>query len=265
MTSSMLSSSICLIYMYSIGIHSRCISFMHNLLLILNKLHATCKMQMYSSSVINTSISMAIKELYVLLFLVFSLGCMFMQGHLPTVNVFRWNKFSGCRHFSVLLFKKIYMRFVLSFCHSLQTNVGSKSHAVVMPDANIDATLNALVSAGFGSAVQRFTAISTIIFVGGSNSWYVLKYLVCLLLFILVGISCPVMIIRVRSNLFQLCYMYRYASVVVWFIFQQRYLSFTPLVAVLDYTICDSLFGCHIFCPTSCDREYLLGVPLWKL
>lgn len=43
-----------------------------------------------------------------------------------------------------------------------------------MPDANMDATLNALVSAGFGSAVQRSTAISTIVFVGGSKSWYVL-------------------------------------------------------------------------------------------
>ncbi|KAL0422452.1 UNVERIFIED_CONTAM: Methylmalonate-semialdehyde dehydrogenase [acylating], mitochondrial [Sesamum latifolium] len=53
----------------------------------------------------------------------------------------------------------------------VQINVGAKSHAVVMPDANIDATLNALVSAGFGSAVQRFTAISTIIFVGGSKPW----------------------------------------------------------------------------------------------
>ncbi|KAL0384390.1 UNVERIFIED_CONTAM: Methylmalonate-semialdehyde dehydrogenase [acylating], mitochondrial [Sesamum radiatum] len=51
----------------------------------------------------------------------------------------------------------------------VQINVGAKSHAVVMPDANIDATLNALVSAGFGSAVQRFTAISTIIFVGGQS------------------------------------------------------------------------------------------------
>ncbi|XP_011087969.1 methylmalonate-semialdehyde dehydrogenase [acylating], mitochondrial [Sesamum indicum] len=53
----------------------------------------------------------------------------------------------------------------------VQINVGAKSHAVVMPDANIDATLNALISAGFGSAVQRFTAISSIIFVGGSKSW----------------------------------------------------------------------------------------------
>lgn len=43
-----------------------------------------------------------------------------------------------------------------------------------MPDANTDTTLTALISAGFGSAVQRSTAISTIIFVGGSKSWYAL-------------------------------------------------------------------------------------------
>ncbi|KAL2460366.1 Methylmalonate-semialdehyde dehydrogenase [acylating] [Abeliophyllum distichum] len=53
----------------------------------------------------------------------------------------------------------------------VQINVGAKSHAVVMPDANMDATLNALVTAGFGSAVQRCTAISTVIFVGGLKSW----------------------------------------------------------------------------------------------
>ncbi|PIN01488.1 Aldehyde dehydrogenase [Handroanthus impetiginosus] len=53
----------------------------------------------------------------------------------------------------------------------VQINVGAKSHAVVMPDANMDATINALVSAGFGSAVQRCTAISTVIFVGESRSW----------------------------------------------------------------------------------------------
>lgn len=56
---------------------------------------------------------------------------------------------------------------------SLQTNVGAKSHAVVMPDANMDATLNALISAGLGSAVQRCTAISTLIFVGDSKLWFV--------------------------------------------------------------------------------------------
>lgn len=41
-----------------------------------------------------------------------------------------------------------------------------------MPDANVDAVLNALVTAGFGSAVQRCTAISTAVFVGDSKSWY---------------------------------------------------------------------------------------------
>lgn len=52
--------------------------------------------------------------------------------------------------------------------------MGAKSHVVVMPDANMDVVLSALVSAGFGSAVQKCTAISTAIFVGGSKSWYAL-------------------------------------------------------------------------------------------
>ena len=41
-----------------------------------------------------------------------------------------------------------------------------------MPDANVDATLNALVAAGFGAAGQRCTAVSTVIFVGRSKLWY---------------------------------------------------------------------------------------------
>ncbi|XP_057464974.1 methylmalonate-semialdehyde dehydrogenase [acylating], mitochondrial-like isoform X2 [Actinidia eriantha] len=53
----------------------------------------------------------------------------------------------------------------------VQSNLGPKSSAIVMPDANIDSTLNALVAAGFGAAGQRCMAISTIVFVGGSNSW----------------------------------------------------------------------------------------------
>ncbi|XP_057787990.1 methylmalonate-semialdehyde dehydrogenase [acylating], mitochondrial-like isoform X2 [Salvia miltiorrhiza] len=53
----------------------------------------------------------------------------------------------------------------------VQTNVGAKSHVVVMPDANMDAVINALVCAGFGSAVQKCTAISTAIFVADSKSW----------------------------------------------------------------------------------------------
>ncbi|KAL4564650.1 hypothetical protein LXL04_028717 [Taraxacum kok-saghyz] len=37
----------------------------------------------------------------------------------------------------------------------VQSNMGAKNHGIVMPDANIDATLNALVAAGFGAAGQR--------------------------------------------------------------------------------------------------------------
>ncbi|GAV84830.1 Aldedh domain-containing protein [Cephalotus follicularis] len=53
----------------------------------------------------------------------------------------------------------------------VQSNMGAKNHAIVMPDANVDATLNALVAAGFGAAGQRCMALSTVVFVGGSNSW----------------------------------------------------------------------------------------------
>lgn len=41
-----------------------------------------------------------------------------------------------------------------------------------MPDASIDATLNALVTAGFGAAGQQCMALSTAVFVGGSMLWY---------------------------------------------------------------------------------------------
>ncbi|KAG9440166.1 hypothetical protein H6P81_020331 [Aristolochia fimbriata] len=53
----------------------------------------------------------------------------------------------------------------------VQSNMGAKNHAIVMPDANVDATLNALVAAGFGAAGQRCMALSTAVFVGGSQSW----------------------------------------------------------------------------------------------
>ncbi|XP_048128005.1 methylmalonate-semialdehyde dehydrogenase [acylating], mitochondrial-like isoform X2 [Rhodamnia argentea] len=52
-----------------------------------------------------------------------------------------------------------------------QCNTGVKNHAVVMPDANMDATLNALVAAGFGAAGQKCMAISMAIFVGGLSRW----------------------------------------------------------------------------------------------
>lgn len=53
----------------------------------------------------------------------------------------------------------------------IQSNVGAKNHAVVMPDASVDATLNTLVAAGFGAAGQKCMALSTVVFVGGLNRW----------------------------------------------------------------------------------------------
>ncbi|XWS29609.1 hypothetical protein CRYUN_Cryun24cG0043800 [Craigia yunnanensis] len=51
------------------------------------------------------------------------------------------------------------------------SNVGGKNHAIVMSDASIDATLNALVAGGFGAAGQRCMGLSTAVFVGGSMPW----------------------------------------------------------------------------------------------
>ncbi|KAK1276894.1 hypothetical protein QJS04_geneDACA005749 [Acorus gramineus] len=53
----------------------------------------------------------------------------------------------------------------------VQSNMGAKNHAVIMPDASPDATLNALVAAGFGAAGQRCMALSTVVFVGDSKPW----------------------------------------------------------------------------------------------
>eukprot|EP00897_Mesotaenium_endlicherianum_P002219 jgi/Mesen1/2024/ME000148S01128 len=53
----------------------------------------------------------------------------------------------------------------------VQCNMGAKNHAVVMPDAAMDAALNALAGAAFGAAGQRCMAISTAVFVGGSGPW----------------------------------------------------------------------------------------------
>lgn len=53
----------------------------------------------------------------------------------------------------------------------VQSNMGAKNHAIVMPDANVDATLNSLIAASFGAAGQRCMALSTVVFVGDSKSW----------------------------------------------------------------------------------------------
>nr|GEV30844.1 methylmalonate-semialdehyde dehydrogenase [acylating], mitochondrial-like isoform X1 [Tanacetum cinerariifolium] len=53
----------------------------------------------------------------------------------------------------------------------VQSNIGAKNHAIVMHDANMSATLDVLVAAGFGAAGQKCSSLSTVIFVGGSKTW----------------------------------------------------------------------------------------------
>ena len=52
-----------------------------------------------------------------------------------------------------------------------QCMMGAKNHAVVMPDANKDKSLDALVGAGFGAAGQRCMATSVAVLVGEANQW----------------------------------------------------------------------------------------------
>lgn len=53
----------------------------------------------------------------------------------------------------------------------VQSNMGAKNHAVVMPDADVDATVKAIAGAAFGAAGQRCMAISAAVFVGGFERW----------------------------------------------------------------------------------------------
>jgi malonate-semialdehyde dehydrogenase (acetylating)/methylmalonate-semialdehyde dehydrogenase len=52
-----------------------------------------------------------------------------------------------------------------------QVNMGAKNHCIVMPDADKEDTINALVGACFGSSGQRCMAISVAILVGDSQQW----------------------------------------------------------------------------------------------
>ena len=53
----------------------------------------------------------------------------------------------------------------------VQANMGAKNHATVLPDADKDAALDAIVGASMGAAGQRCMALSTAIFVGESQEW----------------------------------------------------------------------------------------------
>jgi len=48
----------------------------------------------------------------------------------------------------------------------VQANLGAKNHGIILPDCNVNRTLNALVGSAFGAAGQRCMALSTAIFVG---------------------------------------------------------------------------------------------------
>eukprot|EP00200_Dunaliella_tertiolecta_P005719 CAMPEP_0202355528 /NCGR_PEP_ID=MMETSP1126-20121109/10385_1 /ASSEMBLY_ACC=CAM_ASM_000457 /TAXON_ID=3047 /ORGANISM="Dunaliella tertiolecta, Strain CCMP1320" /LENGTH=539 /DNA_ID=CAMNT_0048948159 /DNA_START=88 /DNA_END=1707 /DNA_ORIENTATION=+ len=53
----------------------------------------------------------------------------------------------------------------------VQSNLGAKNHAVVLPDADLESTVKALAGASFGAAGQRCMAISAAVFVGGMDKW----------------------------------------------------------------------------------------------
>ncbi|WP_430317639.1 CoA-acylating methylmalonate-semialdehyde dehydrogenase [Pseudomonas nitroreducens] len=53
----------------------------------------------------------------------------------------------------------------------VQCMMGAKNHAVVLPDANKEQTLNAIAGAAFGAAGQRCMAVSVAILVGEANEW----------------------------------------------------------------------------------------------
>ena len=53
----------------------------------------------------------------------------------------------------------------------VQCMMGAKNHAVVLPDANKEQSLNALIGATFGAAGQRCMATSVTVLVGESQNW----------------------------------------------------------------------------------------------
>ncbi|MGO8970985.1 MAG: CoA-acylating methylmalonate-semialdehyde dehydrogenase [Myxococcaceae bacterium] len=53
----------------------------------------------------------------------------------------------------------------------VQSMMGAKNHAVVMPDASREQTLNQLAGAAFGAAGQRCMAISVAVLVGEAQQW----------------------------------------------------------------------------------------------
>ncbi len=53
----------------------------------------------------------------------------------------------------------------------VQSNMGAKNHATILPDADKETTLNQMTAAGFGAAGQRCMALSVALFVGEARTW----------------------------------------------------------------------------------------------
>jgi len=53
----------------------------------------------------------------------------------------------------------------------VQCMMGAKNHAIVLPDAHKEQTLNALAGAAFGAAGQRCMALSVAVLVGAARQW----------------------------------------------------------------------------------------------
>ncbi len=53
----------------------------------------------------------------------------------------------------------------------VQCMMGAKNHAIVLPDAHKEQTLNALVGSSFGAAGQRCMAVSVAVLVGAARQW----------------------------------------------------------------------------------------------
>eukprot|EP00948_MAST-09A_sp_MAST-9A-sp1_P002283 g2283.t1 len=53
----------------------------------------------------------------------------------------------------------------------VQSNMGAKNHGVILPDADKDAVINAMVASAFGAAGQRCMALSVGVFVGEAQEW----------------------------------------------------------------------------------------------
>jgi len=55
-----------------------------------------------------------------------------------------------------------------SYGKRVQSNMGAKNHAIIMPDCDKEDAMNAIVGACFGSSGQRCMAISVVVMVGDS-------------------------------------------------------------------------------------------------